>query len=118
MAIGRDRGERHCVALSRVATGNNASMGDNHTVPVLQQIVHNDMTFAVFPLMSTGFVNPWYYCFSEVLDAVEQILEVTIFHSLFKGWCSTRSPGNQFLSRATCRTLSANYRILSLVHHI
>ena len=85
MAIGQDRGERHWAALSRLATGNNASMGDNHTAPVLQQIVHNDMTFVVFPLMSRGFDIPWYHHFSEVLDAVEQILEVTTFYSLSLG---------------------------------
>ncbi|THH19667.1 hypothetical protein EW146_g1547 [Bondarzewia mesenterica] len=75
MAICRDRGERHRVALSRLATGNDALRGDNHVVPVLKEIVHDDMTFAVFPLLSTGFSEPWYYRFSEVLDAVEQILE-------------------------------------------
>jgi len=36
------------------------------------------MIFAVFPLVSTlsgGFDRPWFYRFSEVLDAVEQVLE-------------------------------------------
>jgi len=80
MAIGRDRGEKHSMALSRLAAGDVAAMGENHTVPVLQQIVNKDMTFAVFPLMSPGFDYPWYYRFSEVLDAVEQILEVTKFY--------------------------------------
>ncbi|THH18821.1 hypothetical protein EW146_g2244 [Bondarzewia mesenterica] len=75
MAIGQDHGERHRVALSRLAIGNNALRGDNHVVPVLKEIVHDDMTFAVFPLLSTGFNDPWYYRFSEVRDAVEQILE-------------------------------------------
>jgi hypothetical protein len=37
------------------------------------------MTFAVFPLMSIGFSYPWYYCFSEVLDAVHQIIKVRAF---------------------------------------
>jgi hypothetical protein len=76
VAIGRDRGERHRAALSRLATGNTALRGDNHAVPVLREIVHGDMTFVVFPLMSMGFDHPWYYRFSEVIDVVEQILEV------------------------------------------
>ena len=41
--------------------------------------VHDDMIFAVFPLLSMGFDYPWFYRFSEVLDAVEQVLEVTVF---------------------------------------
>ena len=79
MAIGEDRGERHRMSLSRVATGNNALLGNNHVVPVLQELVHDDMIFAVFPLMAEGFDYPWFYRFSEVLDAVEQVLEVTVF---------------------------------------
>jgi hypothetical protein len=78
MAIGEDRGERHRMSLSRLATGNSALLGNNHVVPVLQEIVHDDMIFAVFPLMAWGFDHPWFYCFSEVLDAVEQVLEVTV----------------------------------------
>jgi hypothetical protein len=79
MAIGEDRGERHRMALSRVATGDNALRGTNHAVPVLRELVHDDMIFAVFPLLSMGFTWPWYYRFSEVLSAVEQVLEVTVF---------------------------------------
>jgi len=75
MAIGEDRGERHRLALARLATGTNALRGDNHVLPVLQEIFHEDMIFMVFPLMSLGFSYPWYYRFSEVFDAVEQILE-------------------------------------------
>ena len=55
MAIGEDRGERHRIALSRLGTGDNALRGTNHTVPVLRELVHEDMIFAVFPLMSWGF---------------------------------------------------------------
>jgi hypothetical protein len=74
-------------ALSRLAMGNNAMRGGNHTVPVLREIVHDDMVFAIFPLMSTGFDYPWYYCFSEVIDAVEQILEATTFAGSFPFVC-------------------------------
>jgi hypothetical protein len=63
-------------------------------VPLLQEIVYGDMTFAVFLLMSTGFDCPWYYHFSEVLDAVEQILEVQKGYDLFPGLCSVCSTGN------------------------
>ena len=79
MAIGEDRGERHRNALSRLATGDNALRGSNHVVPVLQELMHEDMIFTVFPLLSCGFDYPWFYRFSEVVDAVEQVLEVTVF---------------------------------------
>jgi hypothetical protein len=78
MAIGEDRGENHRISLSRLATGDNALRGNNHVVPVLQELVHEDMIFAVFPLMCWGFDFPWFYRFSEVIDAVEQVLEVTV----------------------------------------
>ena len=55
MAIGEDRGERHRVPLSRVATDDNALHGSNHAVPVLCELVHDDMIFAVFPLLLKGF---------------------------------------------------------------
>ena len=82
MAIGEDRGERHRMSLSHLATGHNALRGTNHAVPVLQELLHDDMIFAVFPLLSRGFNHPWFYRFSEVLGAVEQILEVTVFPNL------------------------------------
>ena len=79
MAIGEDRGERHRTSLSRLATGDIALLGNNHVVPVLQELVHDDMIFAVFPLLSWGFDYPWFYRFTKVLDAVEQVLEVTVY---------------------------------------
>jgi hypothetical protein len=69
-------GGNHLTALRRLATGRIASRGDNHAVPVLREIVYEDMVFAVFPLMDTGFDAPWYYNFGEIVDAVEQVLEV------------------------------------------
>jgi len=55
--VGEDRGEKHRVSSARVATGDNALRGTNHTVPVLCELVHDDMIFAVFPLLSMGFVT-------------------------------------------------------------
>ena len=45
MTIGQDRGEGNRMALSSLATGNDAFSPNNHVVPV----VHGDMTFAVSP---------------------------------------------------------------------
>ena len=82
MAISEDRGERHRMSLSWVATGDSALRGSNHAVPVLRELVHDDMIFAVFPLLSRCFTWPWFYRFSEVLNAVEQVLEVLVFFNL------------------------------------
>ena len=67
-------------------------------LPVLQELVHDDMPviFAVFPLLSWAFDYPWFYRFSEVLDSVKQVLEVTLFFVLVSFVPSLT--GNQFLS--------------------
>jgi hypothetical protein len=77
MAIGTNRGENHREALKRLAPDHNTSH-DCYIVPMLTEIVYNDMIFAVFPMMSKGFSNPWYYQLSEVFDAVGQVLEVRV----------------------------------------
>jgi len=79
MAIGQDRGEGHRLALSRLATDDNALTGPNHTIPVLDELVHRDMVFAVFPKLDDWALLPWYYSFSEVLDSVTQTVEGIAF---------------------------------------
>src|SRR6267154_643670 len=76
MAIGQDRGEGHRLALSRLATDDNALTGPNHTIPVLDELVHGDMVFAIFPKLDDWILLPWYYSLSEVLDSVTQTVEV------------------------------------------
>jgi hypothetical protein len=76
MAIGQDRGESHRLALSRLVTDDKSLTGPNHTVPVLEELVHGDMVFAVFPKLHDWILLPWYYSFSEVLDSVTQTVEV------------------------------------------
>jgi hypothetical protein len=71
-------GLNHLEALRRLAVGNVGSRGDNHTVPVLRLIVLQDMTFAVFPLMSEGFTTGWYDELHETIDAAIQLLEVNL----------------------------------------
>ena len=76
MAIGQDRGRSHRLALSCLATDDNALTGPNHTIPVLDELVHGDMVFAVFPKLNDWNLLPWYYSFSEVLDTITQTVEV------------------------------------------
>jgi hypothetical protein len=77
-SIGDDRGERLRKALARVACDGAGVHGDNHVLPVLGEVELQDKTFTIFPLMSEGFTQPWYYCFTEVLDGIEQVLEVCV----------------------------------------
>ena len=116
MAIGEDRGERHRVALSRLATGDNALRGSNHAVPVLRELVHEDMIFAVFPLLSWGFDYPWFYRFSEVLDAVEQVLEVTVFSILMNYLLSLFNRESISVMSSWWHTLYG-FHLLPLMHH-
>jgi hypothetical protein len=76
MAIADDHAKNHRDALLRLATGTNAIRADNYVVPVLQTVEHEDMVFFVFPLLSSGFHDPWFFRFHEIIEAIEQVLEV------------------------------------------
>ena len=52
-----DQGETHLQVLRRIASGGAALLGDNHTLPVLREIVHDDMVFVLFPLVSGSFFD-------------------------------------------------------------
>ena len=73
-----DEGLNHVTALRRLATGLVAFRGENHIVPMLREIVLDDMIFAVFPLMDEGFDLPWYCNYGELVDAVYQVIEVSL----------------------------------------
>jgi hypothetical protein len=79
-----DKGTQHLEALRRLATGYVAQRGDNHVTPVLQWHSYEDMTFAVFPLMSGGFDRPWFYDFKEILNS---FLKYSNPVSRFFMWC-------------------------------
>ena len=99
MAIGQDRGGSHRLALSRLATHDKALTGPNHTIPVLDELVHGDMVFAVFPRLNDWCLLPWYYSFSEVIDCVAQTVEVgRCYLFLITRSNSVLSTGNYVLS--------------------
>ena len=70
-----DQGETHLQVLRRIASGGVALLGDNHALPVLREIVHDDMVFVVFPLMSSGF-EVCYQRVEDVFKAMADVLEV------------------------------------------
>jgi hypothetical protein len=76
LVVKGDDGMNHLVALRRLGTGDVAFRGENHIVPMLREIVLDDMIFVVFPLLQDGFDTPWYYNYGEVVDAVYQVIEV------------------------------------------
>ena len=71
-----DQGHEDLDILQKVATGPLAFLGENHCLPMLQQLVLEDMTFGVFPAVSDGLNSPWFLTISEVFDVVIQLLEV------------------------------------------
>jgi hypothetical protein len=46
------------IAWLYLATDDKALTGPNHTVPVLEELVHGDMVFAVFPKLYTWKLTP------------------------------------------------------------
>lgn len=49
-------------------------LGDNHAPPVLRELVHDDMVFAIFPLVSDGF-SVDYERVEDVFKAMTDVLE-------------------------------------------
>ena len=70
-----DQGKTHLQVLRRIASGGVALLGDNHALPVLREIVHDDMVFVLFPLMSDGF-SACYEWVEDVFKAMTDVLEV------------------------------------------
>jgi len=97
IAKGKD-GLQDLDILQYVATGHRAFPGDNHCLPMLRTLVLEDMTFAVFPFMATGFSYPWYHNVDEVFDAVLQVLQVSKV-LLFSMCSNTTRQGFEFLHR-------------------
>ena len=73
-----DQGETHLQVLRRIASGGVALLGDNHALPVLREIVHEDMVFVLFPLVSSGFSHH-YERVEDVFKAMADVLEVASF---------------------------------------
>ena len=70
-----DQGETHLQVLRRIASGGVALLGDNHALPVLREIIHDDMVFVLFPLVSDGFCIR-YERVEDAFKAMTDVLEV------------------------------------------
>lgn len=67
----------------------------NHVIPLLGEIHHLDMIFAVLPLMSVNTILwPAFHDWSELLDAMEQTFEV---RGDFLVWSLCSSHGSCYL---------------------
>ncbi|SJL07151.1 uncharacterized protein ARMOST_10494 [Armillaria ostoyae] len=65
-------GNEHYEALRRLSEGQTAFRGDNHSLPLLNELEFNGLKFAVFPLLSPVCI-PWFYNVDEILDYLLQI---------------------------------------------
>lgn len=72
-------GIRHLDILRRVAKGDVACIGNNHIVPVLQELTNDEhgLTFIVQPKLFDIDEFPTWYTAREAADFVVQILEVS-----------------------------------------
>lgn len=72
-------GIRHLDILRRVAKGHVACIGNNHIVPVLQELTNDEhgLTFIVQPKLFDIDEFPTWYTAREAADFVVQILEVS-----------------------------------------
>ncbi|KZV83852.1 hypothetical protein EXIGLDRAFT_807812 [Exidia glandulosa HHB12029] len=65
----------HRIALKRLATGNVATLIGNHTVPVLQWLTLENITFAVQPMLS--WEDPTSeYCYEDVEDLLKTMIQM------------------------------------------
>ncbi|PBK60618.1 hypothetical protein ARMSODRAFT_722197 [Armillaria solidipes] len=69
-------GDEHYKAIRRLSAGPTAFRGDNHALPLLNELEFNGLRFVVFPLLSIGGPwLPWYYNADEILDYLSQIFQ-------------------------------------------
>lgn len=71
-------GLRHLSILRRIARGHVACIGNNHIVPVLQELtdIEHGLTFVVQPKMWDSNRLPQWYTAREAAGFIVQILEV------------------------------------------
>lgn len=96
-------GLQHREAMLRLGTGNIASVIGNHTVPVLQWLHLDDLSFAVLPFL-LGTDPTWFYLYEnlhDLLKSVIQMCEVCRFLSEFEA-SLTRPVGRRILPCAFC----------------
>lgn len=73
-------GRHHLGILQKLASAELRDDPSNHALPLLRTIIKEDMVFAVFPLVAPyPFGTPWFQSVAEVLQAVEQVFEVSRF---------------------------------------
>lgn len=72
-------GTRHLDILHRIAKGHVACIGNNHIVPVLQELTNDEhgLTFIVQPKLFDIDEFPTWYTAREAADFVVQMLEVS-----------------------------------------
>ncbi|KIK68189.1 hypothetical protein GYMLUDRAFT_255963 [Collybiopsis luxurians FD-317 M1] len=65
--------------LREIATGKNAGIDRNHSLPMLQELHYKNLVFGVFPLVGSLFSDPWFPTVNDVLEAMSQIMEGVAF---------------------------------------
>ncbi|KAJ3995506.1 hypothetical protein F5050DRAFT_1903411 [Lentinula boryana] len=72
-------GENCIEVLRTMATGKNAGIDRNHTLPLLHEIHHENLVFGVFPLVGSSFAPAWFSNIAHALESMSQIMEGVAF---------------------------------------
>jgi hypothetical protein len=73
----------HLEILRKLSSSSLTADPANHALPLLGELVKDDMIFAIFPLVGdNSFSHPWFQTVAEVFEALEQVLEVSSHCSL------------------------------------
>ncbi|KAJ3786710.1 hypothetical protein GGU11DRAFT_744173 [Lentinula aff. detonsa] len=72
-------GENCVDVLRKIATGKNAGIDRNHTLPLLDEIHYENLVFGVFPLVGSSFIPAWFSNIAHALESMSQIMEGVAF---------------------------------------
>ncbi len=61
--------------LRKISSGHQAMLGENHALPMLRELEHEDMAFGIFPAVSSRIHVPWFENADQAFNAIIQILE-------------------------------------------
>jgi hypothetical protein len=104
-------GQTALKAYRRLAKSPTSFLPANHILPFIAELVKLDMTFLVSPLVGQiSFDRPWFYAFSEVIDAVKHILQVRLA-------APTRSEADMQKGVAFCHDRLVAHRVRKSSQH-
>ncbi|KAG6919250.1 hypothetical protein DXG01_008046 [Tephrocybe rancida] len=78
----KKEGYDHIKVLRTLATGALSFAFDNHTLPMLDEVSFEDITFGIFPRVGSGMLDAFYWASNsagDIIDMIMQALEALSF---------------------------------------